>query len=319
MSGDSPGMPSIEQVEDVMRFELSRGDALLASAQPVLTHLLTSGDQLQFSDEIIARVRGMATHAARQLFDALAEADDTLDRDALLASHREQLTETILSDSGFLVHAHALALETQWADKLHHRCGLDPVLTPFLQELAASSDAEIAGAAMHVLASQARFVQQQRRMELALDELPGDLFHRLLLAMRSCDDLPEAAAEQAEARLRQGFDEAKSRAGQMARLLLALGQKADRALAIDHSGLALFASALANASNQSRDLAIHALGENQLARLALSLRAAGLSQGALEAQFLLLHPEITLPPGFDGLSAERAAALLASGQATGEY
>ncbi len=301
-----------------MRFELSRGDALLASAQPVLTHLLTSGDQVQFSDEIIARIRGMASHAARQLLDAVAEADDTLDRDALLASHREALTETILADNGFLSHAHALALEVHWTDKLHKRCGLDPVLTPFLQELAASTDTEIAGAAMHVLAAQARFVQQQRRMELALGDLPGDLFHRVLLAMRGCHGLPEPAAEQAEARLRRTFDEATSRAGQMAHLLLSLGHRADRALAIDHAGLALFASALAMASGQSRDFAIHALGENQLARLALSLRAAGLSQNALEAQFLLLHPEITLPPGFDGFSVERATVLLASARVAGK-
>ncbi|MEN7537097.1 hypothetical protein [Aurantiacibacter flavus] len=314
MSGDSPCTPSIDQVEDVMRFELARGDALLASAQPVLSHLLTSGDQVQFGDEIIARIRGMANHAARQLLDAVAEADDTLDRDALLARHAEALAEAILGDGGFLSHAHALALEIHWADKLHHRCGLDAVLTPFLQELAASPDGEIASAAMHVMAAQARFVQQQRRMELALGELPGDLFHRLLLAMRGCDELPEPAGEQAEAHLRSTFDEAKGRAGHMARLLLALGHKADRALAIDHAGLALFASALALASGLSREHAIYALGENQLARLALALRAAGLPQSALEAQFLLLHPEITLPPGFDGLSAERAAALLTLAQ-----
>ncbi|WP_137679329.1 hypothetical protein [Aurantiacibacter suaedae] len=318
MSGSSPDTPSIDQVEDVMRFELSRGDALLASARPVLAHLLNSGDHLQFSDEIIARVRGMASHAARQLLDAVGEADDRLDRDDLLASNREALTETILADSGFLSHAHALALEVQWADTLHQRCGLDPVLTPFLQELAASTDSEIAGAAMHVLAAQARFVQQQRRMELTLGELPGGLFHRVLLAMRSCADVPEGAGQQAEARLRRAFDEGGSRAGQMARLLLALGHRAERALAIDHAGLALFVSALAMASGQSRDLATHALGENQLARFALALRAAGLPQGAVEAQFLLLHPEITLPPGFDGLSVERAAALLASGQVQGE-
>ena len=311
MSGDSPGTPSIEQVEAVMRFELSRGDALLASTQPVLAHLLSSGDQAQFSDEIIARIRGMAGHAARQLLDAVARTDGALDREALLSLHREPLTEAILADSGFLAHAHALALETHWADKLHQRCGLDPVLTPFLQELTAVAEPDIAGAAMHVLAAQARFVQQQRRMELTLGELPADLFHRLLLALRGVDDLPDPAAELAEAHLRQAFDEAASRAGQMAQLLLALDHKADRALAIDHAGLALFASALALATGQSRDLAIHALGENQLARLALALRAAGLPQSAVEAQFLLLHPEITLPPGFDGLSAERAAALLA--------
>jgi hypothetical protein len=51
--------------------------------------------------------------------------------------------------------------------------------------------------------------------------------------------------------------------------------------------------------------------DRQFARLALALRAAGLKQQAVEEQFLYLHPEISLPDGFDRLRADRAAALLA--------
>ena len=73
------------------------------------------------------------------------------------------------------------------------------------------------------------------------------------------------------------------------------------------------------ASEQERDVVILSLGENQCARLALSLRAAGLGQSAVEEQFIYLHPDITLPVGFDALRADQAASLLnaASADAAG--
>jgi hypothetical protein len=42
------------------------------------------------------------------------------------------------------------------------------------------------------------------------------------------------------------------------------------------------------------------------------MRAAGLKQPAVEAQFLYLLPDVALPEGFDRLAAGRAAALLAA-------
>ena len=96
--------------------------------------------------------------------------------------------------------------------------------------------------------------------------------------------------------------------------MVALGRKAPRALAIDHAGLSIFVTALAMASGRDRNLAILSFGENQPARLALALRAAGLEQDALEEQFLYLHPDIELPEHFDTLTAERAAQILGSSQ-----
>jgi hypothetical protein len=66
------------------------------------------------------------------------------------------------------------------------------------------------------------------------------------------------------------------------------------------------------ASNQDRDVTILSFADHQFARLALSLRAAGLRQQAVEEQFLYLHPEVALPDGFDMVRADRAAAMLAS-------
>jgi hypothetical protein len=169
---------------------------------------------------------------------------------------------------------------------------------------------DVAGVAMAVLAAQARFMQHYRRMELPLRELPGDLLHMALLLMRSQAG-DEQAAEQAERQLRDSYEEGAGRLGLLARLVITMGQKAVRALAIDHAGLAIFSTALAMASAQSRDLTVLSFADRQFARLALALRAAGLKQRAVEEQFLYLHPEIALPDGFDRLRADRAAALLA--------
>jgi hypothetical protein len=91
-----------------------------------------------------------------------------------------------------------------------------------------------------------------------------------------------------------------------------MGQDATRALAIDHAGLGLFATALSMASGQERDLVLLSFAERRHARLALSLRAAGLMQQATVEQFLLLHPDRALPDGFEILGADRAVALLAA-------
>jgi hypothetical protein len=298
---------SAADVETILREELAGGDAVLASTRPILRHLLANRDQALFSDEVIARVRGMIGHVARQLVRAWADAADA--GGAARPGHQD-LAAQMLEDTDFLAHAHALAQEAGLTEDLQRRSGIDGVLSPLLQELAASSDPQLAGAAMRVIAAQARFLQQVRRMELPLAELPGDLFHKALMLMHAQID-GDPAAVSAGAALRASFDEGASRIGQLSRLVMALGDLAPRSLAIDNAGLALFTTALGMASNQKRALAVLAFGENQLARLALSLRAAGLGRGAVEEQFLYIHPEASLPEGFDGLTAERAGELLA--------
>ncbi len=299
-----------DAVEQVMRAELAEGDGVLAAVRPILAMLLANRDQALFSDEVIARVRGMIGHVAQQLLLACGEAGGEADPAAMLEQAHDGLVHLLLGDAAFLSHAHALTQEFALSEQLQRRSGIDGVLSPLLQELAASSDAELAGASMRVIAAQARFLQQVRRMELPLGELPGDLFHKALLLLQNhfADD-PVALA--AGAALRAGFDEGEGRVGQLSRLVSALGPRASRALAIDHAGPALFATALGMASNQDRNLVLLAFSENQLGRLALSLRAAGLGQSAVEEQFIYLHPDAVLPAGFDVLTAARAAALLA--------
>lgn len=307
---------SAAEVESILQGELAEGDAVLASTRPILRHLLANRDQSLFSDEVIARVRGMIAHVARQLLRACidaggadgGEADEAVLQD--LPGH-EDLAALMLEDAAFLSYAHALTQEATLAEDLQRRSGIDGVLSPLLQELAASTDPQVAAAAMRAIAAQARFLQQMRRMELPLAELPGDLFHKALLLMHT-HMAGDPVAEAAGTSLRAAFDEGEGRIGQLSRLVMGLGMRAPRALAIDHAGLALFATALGMASNQDRTLAILAFGENQLARLALSLRAAGLGQSAVEEQFLYLHPDALLPEGFEALTSARAVAVLAA-------
>ncbi len=301
-----------ESVEAVLRSELAHGDAVIATVAPILRHLLANDDHSVFSDEIIARVRGMFGDVSRQLLNAAASASGGVEDREPDPAQTEALAIALAGVPSLLGHAHSLALEWQLTERLHARLGLDPVLSPLIQALIASSDPATATSAMQLLAAQARFAQTQRRMQLPLGELPGDLLHGALLALREAiADVETSSIAQAETTIRDNFDEARSRAGLIARLVTGMGGGAVAALSVGHAGVAMFLSALALSSGQDRDMAVLATNEGQLARLALALRAAGLKPAAVEEQFVSLHPEIALPPGFENLGADRAAALLA--------
>lgn len=308
----------VDSVETVLRDELAHGDAMLGSIGPILRHLLANDDHSIFGDEIIARVRGMLADIARQLLDELAQARN----DAALAPvhedhddiHVATLLRGLIDVPGFMAHTHALALEWQLTERLQNRHGLDPVLTPLLQALIASSDAGTAAIAMNLLAAQARFVQSQRRMQLPLCELPADLLHGAVNAMRAfAGGHPQTAGQSAKAEqaVRQRYDESRSRLGLIARLVTGMGGGAVAALSVTHAGAAIFSSALAIAAGQDRDLAVLSTNESQMARLALALRAAGVKPHGVEEQFIALHPDVTLPDGFERIGPDRAAAILA--------
>lgn len=300
-------------VEDVLRLELAEGDAMIGTLGPILRHLLASDDHSLFSDETIARVRGMVEDIARQLLHAQAAAVGMEAPEDFVEGRVDPLAGTLLGNAALLNHLHALTIEWQLAQRLHGRNGVDPVLSPLLQALIASSDPDTAAAAMTALAAQARFVQSLRRMELALGELPGDLFHSALVTLRTAaSEADGSSAEAAETSLRAGFDESRSRLGLLSRLVTGMGGGAIAALSVDHAGVAIFLTALSIGSGQDRDLAVLSTNDRQLARLALALRAAGLKPGAVEEQFVYLHPEVALPDGFEQLRADRAAALLSA-------
>jgi hypothetical protein len=301
-----------ESVEKVLRDQLARGDAVIATARPLLRHLLTCDDSSLFTDEMVARVRGIVLDLARQLLFAWAAAAEADDPSAFVDERLDRLETALCEDSALVGHLHALALEAHLLERLQERRAIDPVLTPLISERLAAEDAAVAELAMAVLAAQARFQQHCQRMELPLDELPGELFHRILELARAQagEDGPHAQA--AERQLRDKYREAAGRLGLITRLVIGAGTEAVGALQLDHAGLSVFASALATASGQDRDLVLLSLAERRGTRLALALRAAGLGPHATFAQLLQLHPGVSLPDGFEALRADRAAALLAS-------
>ncbi len=306
---------SLDSVEAALCEEMVRGDATIDTVVPILRHLLANDRNSTFSDEVVASVRGMLADIAGQLLSKLNEiSGDTEgqdhDQDEIAA-----LTAAFIEHYAFVGHVHALALEWQFTHRLHAKLALDPVLPPLLQALIASQDAPTSALAMKLLAAQARFCQSQRRMQLPLHELPGDLLHNALLSMRTLAGTETEADERAaaaETQIRAGYDEAASRLGLISRLVEGLGSGAVAALSIVHAGAAIFLSALAIGSGQDRDMAVLLTEEAQAARLALALRSAGVKHQSIEEQILALHPDICLPEGFDRLSSDRAAAILSA-------
>ncbi len=301
-------------VETILRDELAHGDALIGTISPILRHLLANDEHSMFSDEIVARVRGMMSSIARQLLDAASEPAETGDSPEYDDQVVGNLVASFICHPGLLSHLHCLALEWQLTERLQARLALDPVLSPLLQALIASSESNTAGNAMALLAAQARFAQAQRRMELPLTELPGDLIHVALLALRNHageDDAAQARCSAAELAIRGSYDESRSRLGLVSRLVSGLGGGAMAALSVSHAGLAIFLTALALASGQDRDLVVLSANDGQLARFALALRAAGLKPQQIEEQFGAISPDAALPVGFDVIGADQAAALLA--------
>ena len=300
-------------VEAILRDELAHGDVVLGTIGPVLGHLLANHDHSLFSDEIVSRVRGMIGDIARQMLTAQAEAAEEFDPRRYAERWQGRLTQALLTNARLVAHCHALALEWQLTTRLEARNAIDPVLSPLLQALVASDDAPTAATAMAALAAQARFAQRQRRMELPLGELPAEHFQQALTAWLEQVSAEDAkSAMTAAARLREDYDESVGRLGLLGRLVHGMGAGVLAALSINHAGAAIFLSALAAASQQERELAVIATNDRQLARLALALRAAGLKPKDIEEQFLYIHPDVSLPEGFDALRADRAMELLAS-------
>lgn len=310
--------PPPSPVESMLREELAQGDNVLVSLAPVLAHLVATASNALFNDQVIASIRGRAHHVARQLLTADESAAASADVDTHAETAIEELADEMMSQQAFLLHCHALTIEAQTALELQRRSGIDPVVPPMLQSLIASSDAAIAAGAMAILAAQARFFRQQERMELPLQELPAPIFEQAIESWKSIAGSEEPAAfARTEAGLRACYDEGAGRIGLLDRMIATLGKDAMTALSVGNGGLAMFSSAVAAATGQPRDRVIVATSEQQLGRLALSLRAAGLDPAQIEQQFHCLHPDVSLPEGFEALRQDRAREMLAQSHIAG--
>ncbi len=309
----SQAMPIAEGPEtELLRDELARGTGVLGKVVPILGYLLSTPDQSLFNDEVVARVRGMLHDLAFQMLRIQAEATGPAGREEFATQHGSELAEMLQSNAALLAHCHALALEWQLTARLEAAYGLDPVLCPLIQELVGHEDSAIASTAMAALAAQARFAQTQRRMELPLAELPGELLHETLLSWRSYNGNKRSdAMTRAEAKIRSSYDEATVRLALFARLVASLGDIMPTMLAVDQAGVAIFLTALAHGSGQTRELAVLSTNERQVARLALGLRAADLTPDLVGNAVLQLHPDSDPPMGFNAVSVTEARELLA--------
>jgi len=302
MNRDGPDPSAAPAAEHPLRAELARAERVLGAIPPVLAHLVANQAHAVFSEEIVARTRGQVESLARSLVRATGEdgAPDAL----------RELTAALVEQPALVAHCHVLALEAQLAERLSREAGMDPVLSPLLQERIAAPDADVAATAMKLLAAQARFSQSQRRMEMPLGELPADLMPDVLLAFGvACG----AGAQTAAHALRDGFDEAQGRAALLARVVLGLEQGFVPALNLDSAGVSLFLSAVALATGENRAAVALATADGQQARLALILAVAGLPVAAVEEVLLRLHPDAALPRALMALSRDEAIALWAHG------
>ena len=295
---------------DEVRAQLARGEAVLQSAPAMLRHLVTGEVGALFADDVLARVRGMIAHLADQLVQAVSR---EYARGGALPSgiSARVIAGDLAAHSAILSHLHAVALEWQLSERLEARFGLDPVVAPLVQSLVSSWQDEAQALAAQLLAAQARWCRAQRRMELPLAELPADVLHAALLALRAQAGGENAWALAAEASLRGGFDEAAGRLALAARLVTSLGARATSSLSILDGGVALFLSALSHCAAISREAAVLTVQETQAVRLVLQLRRAGLrAERALE-QAVVLHPDAALPVELNLLNDRQIGEILA--------
>lgn len=308
-----------QPVAEALRAAMARGDRMLARSRPVLAQMVVLHDHSLLAEDIVARVRAMLAALAAELLRRQAEAAGEKAREEFIAVHADELVERLAAQGELVAHLHALAHEWRLAVRLEAGQALDPVLSPLLQELVGHADADLASAAMACLAAQARFAQTQRRMELSLTELPADLFHEVLLAWRTFAGEPASAATaQADERLRQDYEEGAGRLALIARLVTSLDARLPDALQIERAGTALFLTALALRSGQSREQAALSSNPQLAARLVLGLRAAGLRPLNVETQALRIFPDIRLPFDLDSIGTREAAEWLAQGPGYGE-
>jgi hypothetical protein len=295
---------SEKSTEAELRAELVRGEAVRLTIPPMLAHLLGNGANSLYSDDILASIRGMTYDVSQQLLESgTAQASDAKNR----------LSGLLFKNAHFIGHLHALAIEWQLTQRLHSRLALDPVLPPLLQDLMASTNPERAGLAMHVLAAQTRYCQAQRRMKLPVSELPATLLPGVILDLSAAlGGEGEGLVDAINPRLRSLCDESKSRTGLLSRLLMGMGGQISAALSVSNAGIALFTTALSLVLQQHRDSVILSLNGGQVARLALSLRAAGLKPQDAGAQIFSLHPDIPVPAGLEQISPDQAAEILST-------
>ncbi len=305
MNGDAMKRSTHDEIEAGLRDSLSKGDAAFSSVAPVLGHMLDESWPSIVTESTLAHVRGMIFGLAGELGASAPQ------KASALGSSLEQFGRSLFADKAMLEHCFTLAVEGEVTERLASDHAMDRVLSPLLQELVGSQDQTVAELAMQCITAQSRFARAHARMQTQLNELPPDLFHSILsswqeFATQHRLDLPIQAVET----LRKQYDENATRIALLERLIGAVGPGARAALELRHAGFALFATALAKLSSQSRALAVLASQAPASPRLALSLRAAALDGTDIEAILALLGGETPHVSGMAQILPDQAQSIL---------
>ena len=289
-------------VETVLRDELARANRAAKGVVPVLGHLLAGSGHSLVSDVVVARVRGMLTHIARQFVARLADT----------RANADTLAERFSGDPVMLSYVHAAVMEGVIAEALEQRASIDPVLSPLWQELIASVEPRVSELAMQALASQSRFMQAQLRMQYPVNEMPPEMLERGLELWASLNEAPgqTASFQTAIRSIKAEYDEANTRHALLGRLGSSMNHGAIAALELNHAGLGLFVTVLSQLSGLSREQTVLSCDPEQSARLVLALRSVGMEWDMIERQFAIVEPSQRLPRGLEELSVETARLLL---------
>ncbi len=267
----APSLP-LDSAESHLRLALARGDMVGGSTVSVLNYVLRNDDRAMFADDVLAVTRGMLADLAHQIYHAAATGLNN-QHPSPVDEQLNLLIQMLTSQSTLLRYIHALALEWNLIQRLQGEIGIDPVLTPLLQSLIASQDGAIGASAMKFLAAQARFVQNLRHMRYPITELPADVLHTVLIAVRSELD------QDSESKIRSQYDESVTRLGLMSQLVASMGVGRIAARSITHSGASLFATAMAmepkfvmSGAGLARDDGLLMMAQKHNPRFALMLR-----------------------------------------------
>ena len=299
--------PDSDALRDALRAEEVQSQASMA----MLPHLLRETDDSLHTEAIVAHMRGLLRSLAIELLTDLAEASGEKARDVFVASRVAALVDRLAANALVIEHAHHRALEWRIGRIVEERLHLDGVLSPLLQTFVGDEDQFVASTAMAVLAAQTRFSQAERRRELNTKDLPLEVLGAALSALRAeAEDISDDAFMRTEQKVSSRFDESATRLSLLERLF---GLRADRRgdwLQLDQAGPALFLTALAQSTRQSRSTVAAACVTKSQARLALSLRAAGMRPEPVERQCRLLAPDREPPRGLEDVGTREALQML---------
>ncbi len=294
-----------EALEASLRADLAGDDRALSGVVPVLSHVLANPGEPMVSDDIVARMRGLMANVAQQL---LASGDNA---DAPSPDEITSLSVALVRNGSVVTHFYALAFEGVLSEQLAQSQGLDPVMSPLIRELIGSKDKPVAEMAMALMASQARFIESQKRSHISLFELPPELFDDVLASAKAwAKQQIRPLAKGLDAQLRAQYDEGATRVGLLSRLINLLGASGELVCEMETAGPAVFCSAIAGETRQPRELIVLSCQPQQSLRLALALKACGISSESIVRQFEFIGSEVALPAGFEEWDNDSAADVL---------